>query len=109
RGAADPLAMGVAAYNDAARGNAPAAVANLKPALTLQPDNPFLLRTAGQIVAWYDASSDRSSLSKDDVAAVEWMRQAGAGRAEFADAYRMATDARRQSPTAGADTSQPYS
>jgi uncharacterized membrane protein YgcG len=109
-GMADPLTMGVVAYNDAARGNAPAAVTNLKPALTLQPADPFLLRTAGQIVAWYDGILDRSSLSKDDVAGIESLRSAGTGRDEFAEAYRMATEARRQaSSTASTSTTEPYS
>src|SRR5439155_24761354 len=102
KNAADALSRGVAAYNDAARGNDPAAATNLKTAMQERPDDPFLLRTAGQLVAWYDSQNDRSNLSKADVAAIEWLRSAGTGRHEFADAYRMAADARRQNPQAPA-------
>src|SRR5439155_3496620 len=98
KNAADALSRGVAAYHVAARGHAPAAAANLKTAMPERPDDPFLLRTAGQLVAWYDSQTDRSNLSKDDVAAIEWLRSAGTGRQEFADAYRMAAEARRQNP-----------
>jgi hypothetical protein len=108
RGAADATARGVAAYNDAARGNVRAAVGNLRLALIAAPADPFILRTAGQVVAWYDSQTDRSSLSKDDVTGIEWMRAVGKQRQEFADAYTIASEALRPEPAALAqDTAVP--
>src|SRR5688572_1841556 len=94
RGAADATIRGVAAYNDAARGDARAAIANLRLALTDRPDDPFLLRTAAQVVAWYDSQAGRVRLAKDDIAGIEWLRAAGKGCREFADTYRIVTEAR---------------
>jgi hypothetical protein len=95
RHVADSSALGVAAYMDASRGQTPAAIHNLNIAIAQKPDDPFLLRTAAQIVVWYDTSLDRSSLSKDDVAGVETLRAAGKDKTEFDDAYRMAFSARQ--------------
>jgi hypothetical protein len=95
RGAADATVRGIAAYNDALRGNARAAIYNLKVGLAARSDDPFLLRTAGQIVAWYDAQAGRSKLAADDIAGIEFLRTAGNGRQAFADAYRASADARR--------------
>src|SRR5688572_16978705 len=56
----DPLAIGVSGYMSAARGEMGAAVQQLKMALQQSPQEAFLLRTAGQVVAWYDTATDRS-------------------------------------------------
>ena len=106
RGAADATARGVAAYNDAARGDVKAAVGNLRLALIGRPTDPFILRTAGQVVAWYDSQKDRSSLSKDDVTGIEWLRAAGKQHQEFADAYAMAAEALQPAPSAASSPGQ---
>ena len=107
RGSADATARGVAAYNDAMRGNVGAAIGNLRLALIGRPNDPFTLRTAGQVVAWYDAQTDRSKLSKEDVTAIEWLRTIGKQRQEFADAYAKASEAfQRQSAEASQSTAE---
>jgi hypothetical protein len=102
RGAADVTIRGVAAYNDAVRGNARTAIVNLTVGLAERPDDPFLLRTAGQVVAWHDAQGGRSKLSPQDIAGIEWLRATGNGRQAFADAYRVSAEARRPQPQAAA-------
>lgn len=94
RGAADALIAGVAAYNDAARGNAHGAVENLKLALTYSPRDSFLLRTAGQVVAWSDS---QVSTPNEDAAGIEWLRAAGNGSREFTETYNLAMQARQTS------------
>jgi hypothetical protein len=106
RGASDAFIAGVAAYDAAARGDARRAIANLKLALTAHPDDPLLLRTAGQVVAWYDSQPGQSNLSKEDAAGVEWLRANGKGSQEFADAYRMAAETRRQTQAEQTTTTQ---
>jgi hypothetical protein len=96
RGVTDATIRGVAAYNDAARGNAHAAITNLKLGLIDRPNDPFLLRTAGQVVAWYDSLADRSKLPKEDVAGIEWLGAVGNGRQDFDDAYRVTISVWRQ-------------
>src|SRR4029453_18344500 len=79
----------------------------LKLALFAHPDDPLLLRTAGQVVAWHDSRAvGQSPLSKEDAAGVEWLRAAAKGSQEFADAYRLAAEARRQ-PQASQTTTDP--
>jgi hypothetical protein len=100
RGVADATIAGMAAYTDATRGNAHGAIQNLKLAMTLRPRDPLLLCTAGQVVAWNDIQAgqqqQRSSLSQEDAAGVEWLRAAGGRSQEFAESYVQASQVRRQ-------------
>jgi hypothetical protein len=100
-GVADAGIRGVAAFNDALRGNAQAAIDNLNRALSERPNDLFLLATAGQVVAWYDSQGGRSTLSKQDVAGVASLRLRGKGRAQFENAYRGATQAWQAQTAAG--------
>jgi hypothetical protein len=100
RGVADATIAGMAAYTDATRGNAHGAIQNLKLAMTQRPRDPFLLCTAGQVVAWNDMQAgqqqQRSSLSQEDAAGVDWLRAAGGRSQEFAESYVQAMQVRRQ-------------
>jgi hypothetical protein len=49
------LAWGVAAHMSARRGNMAAAMGQIQTAVNYAPRDPFVLRTAGHIVAWYDS------------------------------------------------------
>ncbi len=89
-GVNDPMAIGVNAYLSAARGEIGAAVQQLRMALQQYPLEGFLLRTGGQLVAWYDGATDRSRLTATDVQALEWIRTTGAGKPAYVDAYRAA-------------------
>ena len=107
RNAGDGLSIGVAAYMSAAKGENGAAVQQLKIALSQSPDEPFLLRTAGQLVAWYDGQSDRSRLTPTDVAALEAIRASANGKQVFADAYRIASPATGAATQPSSDATSP--
>jgi hypothetical protein len=95
RGAADALIAGTAAYNDAVRGNVHSALENLKLAVTYSPRDSFLLRTAGQVVAWYDSQAGQTDLSREDAASMEWLRAAGNGSQEFKETHDLVIQARQ--------------
>jgi uncharacterized membrane protein YgcG len=88
RNAADGTSLGVVAYVYAAQGEYGAAVQQLRIALTQSPDEPFVLRTAGQLVAWWDSNPDRTKLTPTDVSALEWIRTSAASKPAYTDAYK---------------------
>ncbi len=57
------LAWAVLAYVDARKGDMPEAISAINLAGQSAPNNPFLQRTAGEIVAWYDIKAEKSKLS----------------------------------------------
>ena len=59
------LAWGVLAYVDARRGDMTNAVAALKLAAQFAPDHPFVQRTAGELLAWYDLQPGGAQLSPE--------------------------------------------
>src|SRR5207249_10035721 len=83
-----------------------AGAAQIKLALAAAPDDPFILRTAAQIVAWYDTQTDRSKLSKDDTQTIEWLRTSAQQKPEFAEAYRAALQRNRGAAGTQPATSQ---
>src|SRR2546421_3967439 len=107
-GAVDPLALAVSGYMSAARGQVGPGAAQIKTAMSAAPDDPFVLRTAAQIVAWYDSQTDRSALTRDDTQNIEWLRTNAQHKDEFANAYRDALQRNRSAPaTAGAGATPP--
>src|SRR5262245_61898690 len=54
------LAWGVVAYVDARRAQMPEALSSIILAGELAPQNKFVQRTAGEILAWYDARADQT-------------------------------------------------
>ncbi|MDB6064736.1 MAG: hypothetical protein JWR26_944 [Pedosphaera sp.] len=56
------IAWGVLAYIDARRGNLTDAASNIILAGQFAPDNAFVQRTGGEIVAWYDLKADKTSV-----------------------------------------------
>src|ERR1044071_5778510 len=89
----DGLAWAVRAYMDARKSVLGAAVANIGIAVQYAPDDPFVLRTAGQILAWYDQSADRDKLVAAAKTSAEKVRKALEDKPAFADAYRLAKEA----------------
>src|SRR5437867_1681829 len=75
----------------AAHGDYWPAIQELRRAMTQSPDDPFLLRTAGQLAAWYDAQTDRSMLTPVDTQSLDWIRNSAQNKPAFADAYRAST------------------
>ncbi|MGO8678355.1 MAG: hypothetical protein ACLQVX_21145 [Limisphaerales bacterium] len=55
------LAWGVVAYVDARRGQMPEAILAINLAGQFAPENKFVARTAGELVAWYDLKADKTA------------------------------------------------
>jgi hypothetical protein len=98
RNGADGVASAVVGYMAAARGAPAAAIENLRTAAEQSPDDPFVLRTVAQVIAWYDTTNDRSMLDKDATQTLEWLRKQSGAQAAYADAYRAAVEMRRNWP-----------
>jgi hypothetical protein len=59
-----------------------------------------VLRTAAQVVAWYDLQAGQSDLSREDVDGIEWLRAAGGSSQEFAETYRLVAESHQQARAA---------
>ncbi len=106
------LAWGVLAYVDARRGDMPEAVSAINLAGQSAPNNPFVQRTAGEIVAWYDIKAEKPKLpdnAKDGLTKIRTLLQK---EPAFTAAYDTAKNAYAaqasavQAPTQG--TPSPY-
>jgi hypothetical protein len=98
---AEPVSTAVVAAMRARRGDAEGAVSGIATAVVYGADEPFVRRTAGQILAWHDTRS--GSMADDIETSLETMRHAVDGTPECAEAYRIACDAyvaARASPAA---------
>jgi hypothetical protein len=87
------LAWGVLAYMNAKRGRTSDALSDVVLATNRDVRDPFILRTAGQLLAWYDTRADKAQVPDDVKTSVETMRAAIEKRPACADAYRRAHDA----------------
>ena len=56
-------------------------------AVQYAPDDPFVLRTAAQLVAWYDVRADKSQTNAEERNAAEDLRRKLANNAVYAEAY----------------------
>lgn len=63
------------------------------PAAAPAPDDSALLKSAADLVAWFDARADKSRAPETLQASVEKMRKELTGRAAFDEAYRKARSA----------------
>jgi hypothetical protein len=105
------VAWAVAAHIAAKRNDPNAALSQIVAAFDRSPNDPFVLRTAGQILAWYDARADQSQVTAPVKNAVLRIREPLKNQQGFADAYDQATSFYRsqdQQPTGQATaTDQP--
>lgn len=105
------LGWAVAAYMNAKRDQPAVALGQIRSALRRLPDDPFVLRTAGQIVAWYDTKALPSETTEAIKAQVTEMKSRLFGRPAFAEAYNRARQTYQQigeaSPQPEEDSSQP--
>jgi hypothetical protein len=76
----------VAAYIAAKRDDRSLAIYDAAQATRFAPDDPFVMRTAGQVVAWYDAR-DKGAADESTRSSVETIRQRLAGHQGYAEAY----------------------
>jgi hypothetical protein len=90
RGPEDGLAWAVVAFMDARRNNTPAALKDIVTAAGRLPEDPFVERTAAQIIAYYEVYADRNKIDGALRDSVEQTRQALSAKPTFAQAYQQA-------------------
>lgn len=90
------LAWAVSAYMSAKRGQTSEALEEITRAAQLASRNLFVLRTSGQLVAWYDTRADQGQLPAATKASVEWLRRQLADSTAYNDAYAQAAEVYRQ-------------
>jgi hypothetical protein len=83
----DGLALAVLSYSQAAAGDVPAALVNIVAAINTLPNDPFVLRTAGQLAAWTAQMPKDAKIPGYVLEAMNEMATAQAARKVFADAY----------------------
>jgi len=91
----DPIAWAVLAYMHAKEDMTTQALTEIGVAEQRAPDDPFVMKTAGQLVAWYDLRADKSQIPEAVKNSVEAMRKDLAGKPIFADTYAHAAEAYR--------------
>src|SRR5262245_54066539 len=83
RDASNGVAWAVRGFMDAKRGDVSGALKRVGTAARLAPGDPFVMRTAGQLVAWYDTRADKKGLGEEIGKLVEEMRKNLAGRSVY--------------------------
>jgi hypothetical protein len=101
------LAWAVTSYVESRKGNFNPAIADLARAAQKVPDDPFVQRTAGQMLAWYDTQADRSQVPPDLRIALVEVQSKLEQRPAFAMAYQQARDAYGPSTDIITPTTQP--
>ncbi len=86
----DGLAWGVMAYSRAKRGQTADALKDIASAARYLPDDPFVQRTAGQLLAWYDTVADKSTLPDAIKNSVQVVRNEMASQRAYVNAYQAA-------------------
>ena len=94
------LAWAVLAYMDARRDRTSDALTKIVTATSHGSDDPFVLRTAAQLVAWYDARAAKDTLPAVLRDSVEKMRSGLSAKSGFAEPYQRAHDEYAKNPAA---------
>ncbi len=84
------LAWAVLAYANAARGQLTAAVENISHAVNLLPNDEFVQRTAGQLLAWYDTMADLPKVPDATKQTVQRVRTKMTDKTAFNETYQEA-------------------
>ncbi len=95
------LAWGVVAHVDARRTDMPGAISAITLASQCAPEHPFVQRTAGEIVAWYDAKGIQTNLPDTCRSGIARVRGLIGNRPPFTDAYNAARKAYAQQTSGG--------
>ncbi len=85
------LAWAVSSYDNARKGDTKSALSEIVKAVNLAPDDPFVLRTAGQLMAWYDHSADKSAIPANLQNALLGLVAQAERNPEYVAAYQDAT------------------
>jgi hypothetical protein len=94
------LAWSVLSYVDARRGDMTNAVSEVTLAGRFAPEHPFVQRTAGEIIAWYDLQADKSLLPQHVKSGLEGVRAVLKNRPDYVGAYDTARKAYQSQPAA---------
>jgi len=101
----DGLAWAVLAFANAQREQLQPAIMHIAQATDAMPHHPFVMRTAAQIVAWYEALSDDQKCQTVDAAhQIADIRRSLGSRATFVHAYEQAAQAIHAARTAPSTT-----
>jgi hypothetical protein len=90
RGPGDGLAWAVVAFMDARRNNTPAALKDIVTAARLLPDDPFVERTAAQIIAYYEVYADQNKIDAGLRDSVDQTQKSLGAKPAFAQAFQQA-------------------
>lgn len=90
------LAWAALAFNAARANDFVNAMTHIAQAARYAPRDPFVQRTAGQLLAWYDTQADPSELPATAREAARDIRHTLGGQRDFAEAYRDARSFYRQ-------------
>jgi hypothetical protein len=82
----------VLAFMNARRGQNDTALKQIAIATRYAPDDAFVQRTAGEILAWYDSQPDRTGVSSEAQAAAFQVRERLHQQPAYANTYRAAWD-----------------
>ncbi|MEI8197365.1 MAG: hypothetical protein WCI73_15820, partial [Phycisphaerae bacterium] len=106
---ADGLCWAVAGYMSGKRDEPTTALVEIEGAVVALPDHPFVQRTAGQLVAWYDTRANWRTMPDEVKAAVVSIKNKLARAPTYDEAYRQASAAYVQmaSGTTGAEGKVP--
>ncbi|MDB5319328.1 MAG: hypothetical protein JWN40_959 [Phycisphaerales bacterium] len=103
----DGVAWAVVAYMDARNGDTAAGLQGILIANRQAGDDPFVQRTAAQLMAYYDYKADRTRIDIAMRTALEQMRNNLRGKTEYAQAYERASDAYARGLAAAAAAAVP--
>lgn len=84
---ADGVAYGVLAFSSARADKLDEAVVHIKEAARISPNDLFVQRTAGQVLAWYDVKSEQAAFKEPVQKAAEDVRERLGSRRAFVTAY----------------------
>lgn len=95
------VAWGVVAYVDARRGDMPSAVSAINLAGQFAPGHPFVQRTAGEMLAWYDSQAEATQLAENAKIGLGKIRTLLEKSPAFTTAYNDAKKAYQADSTRG--------
>ena len=103
------LAWGVVAHVNARQTDMPGAISAITLAAQSAPEHPFVQRTAGEVLAWYDAKGAQAYMSEDCRTGIAKTRALMTNRPAFTDAYNAARRAYAEQTNAAkpSENSQP--
>ena len=95
----NPFAWSVLSVSEAKRGNMVDALTDIALAARKLPEDPFVQRTSGELLAWYDNAPRKPQLSASLQSDLQAARQNMAASGAFTDAYDKASNFYKNPPT----------